>query len=97
MLVQSKIAPNLTPLLENRIYQNITSSMGGGDCLFLIADVGCATGMNTLLTVDTIIRDVKLTFVRHPMDMPKFQVYHVISFNDNDQDLIIKFRFNNQI
>ena len=43
--------------------------------VFRIADLGCATGINTLLVADTIVTAVKLTFIRHSVDVPEFQVF----------------------
>jgi hypothetical protein len=43
--------------------------------VFRIADLGCATGMNTLLAADTIVTAIKSTFTRHSMDVPEFQLY----------------------
>lgn len=57
--------------------------MGAVDGVFRIADLGCATGMNTLLVADTIVRSLKLTFTRLSIDMPEFQLYFAeLSSND---------------
>jgi SAM-dependent methyltransferase len=74
---QLKLVLAIKPLLEHSIYNNVSSVMGmkGLDNVFRIADLGCATGMNTLLTADTIVKAVKLTFIQHSMDVPEFQVY----------------------
>ena len=66
----------LQPLVEHGIYNNVRSnSMGGSGSVFRIADLGCATGINTLLVADTIVTAVKLTFIRHSVDVPEFQVF----------------------
>ena len=74
--LQLKIVQALQPLLEHGIYNNVRSnSMGGSGSVFRIADLGCATGINTLLAADTIVRAVKLTFIRQSVDVPEFQVF----------------------
>ena len=74
--LQLKMVQALQPLVEHGIYNNVRSnSMGGSGSVFRIADLGCATGINTLLVADTIVTAVKLTFIRHSVDVPEFQVF----------------------
>lgn len=76
-LLQLKMALAIKPLLEHSIYKTVRSVVGvkEADNVFRIADLGCATGMNTLLAADTIVRAVKLTSSHHSMGVPEFQVY----------------------
>lgn len=76
--VQLNMIQAFKPLLEHSIYQNVRSvpGMTGADHnVFRIVDLGCSTGMNTLLAVDTIVKAVELTFIRHCMNVPEFHVY----------------------
>ena len=75
--MQLKMVLAIKPVLEYSIYKNVRSIMGAREVnnVFRIADLGCATGMNTLLAADTIVKAVKLTLNEHSMDMPDFQVY----------------------
>jgi len=72
---QLKMFEALKPILEHGISQNIKFVMGAGAAVFRIADLGCATGMNTLLAADTIVTAIKSTFTRYSMDVPEFQLY----------------------
>eukprot|EP00253_Pinus_taeda_P027788 PITA_27788 len=83
MFVQLKLVLALRPLLEHGIYQNVKSLIKAVDGVFHIAEFGCATGMNTLLTADTIVTAVKSIFIRHCVDVLEFQVHFVdLSYND---------------
>ena len=77
ILVQLKVVLAIKPVLEYSIYKNVRSSMGAREInnVFRIADLGCATGMNTLIAADTIVRAVKLSLNQHSIEMPEFQVY----------------------
>lgn len=89
--VQLNMAMAMKPVLEHSIYENVTSVMGMRevDNVFRIADLGCATGINTLLAVDTIVNAVKLTFIRHSMDVPEFQV-HFADLPSNDFNTLFR-------
>eukprot|EP00253_Pinus_taeda_P017949 PITA_17949 len=67
----------IKPILDNGISQNIRFTVGGGTAAFRIADMGCGTGINTLIAADTIVKAVKSIFCRHSIDMPEFQVFFV--------------------
>eukprot|EP00253_Pinus_taeda_P023841 PITA_23841 len=73
--VQLKMLEALKPILEHGISQNLRTIMNTGAAVFRIADLGCATGMNTFLAADTIVTAIKSTFTRHSMDVPEFQLY----------------------
>jgi len=72
---QLKMLEALKPILEHGISQNLRTIMNTGAAVFRIADLGCATGMNTFLAADTIVTAIKSTFTRHSMDVPEFQLY----------------------
>jgi hypothetical protein len=62
MYMQLKMIQVIKPILEHEISQHMSfDSLKGGDGLFRIADFGCATGINTLLVVDTIVQAVQTT------------------------------------
>jgi hypothetical protein len=69
----------IKPILESEISQHMSfdqlSAMKGGDGIFRIADFGCATGINSLLVADTIVRAVQRTCSSHSKEVPEFQVY----------------------
>lgn len=75
--VQLNMIMAMKRVLEHSICKNASSimEMSEVDKVFRIADLGCATGMNTLVAVDTILNAVKLTFIQHSMEVPEFQVY----------------------
>jgi hypothetical protein len=57
--------------------------------VFCMADLGCTMGINTLLSVDTIVRAVKIAFNHHSMDVPEFQVYFV-DLPSNDFNTLLR-------
>ncbi len=78
--LQLRMIETVKPLLESGISQNmnldiLTAIAKKSDGVFRIADLGCATGINTLVVADTIVRAVKAVFIRHSIDEPEFQVY----------------------
>lgn len=87
--VQLKIILALKPLLEHGIDQNVRSLIKAVDGVFRVADFGCATGMNTLLTADTIVTAVKSIFIRHCLDVPEFQV-HFVDLPSNDFNTLFR-------
>lgn len=87
--VQLKLVLALKPLLEHGIYQNGRSLIKAVDGVFRIADFGCATGMNTLLTADTIVTAAKSIFIRHCVDVPEFQV-HFVDLPSNDFNTLFR-------
>lgn len=89
--LQLNMVMAMKPVLEHSIYENVTSVMGMGevDNVFRIADLGCGTGINTLLAVDTIVNAVTLTFIRHSMDVPEFQV-HFADLPSNDFNTLFR-------
>jgi indole-3-acetate O-methyltransferase len=74
--VQLRTIQVIKPILEREISQYMSSdNLKGGDGVFRIADLGCATGTNTLLVADTIVRAVQTTCSSHSIEVPEFQVY----------------------
>jgi len=75
---QLKMIQVIKPILEHEISQHMSfDSLKGGDGLFRIADFGCATGINTLLVVDTIVQTVQTTCSSRSIEVPEFQAYFV--------------------
>ncbi|XP_057832427.2 indole-3-acetate O-methyltransferase 1-like [Cryptomeria japonica] len=72
--VQIKIVRAVKPILERSIHENMILKLNEGG-IFKIADFGCATGWNTLLVADTIVRAVQRTFGE--TEEPEFEVYFV--------------------
>eukprot|EP01018_Ginkgo_biloba_P003397 Gb_02312 [translate_table: standard] len=75
--VQMKMAEAMKPVLESGIGKNTRvewlRGLEGG--VFRIADLGCATGVNTLLAADTIVNSVNQICIRHSIARsPEFQV-----------------------
>eukprot|EP01018_Ginkgo_biloba_P029343 Gb_20903 [translate_table: standard] len=78
--VQTKMVEAMKPVLESAIGENTRvewlRGLEGG--VFRIADLGCATGVNTLLAAETIVNSVKQICIRHSIGrVPEFQVYFV--------------------
>ena len=66
----------IKPIMEREISQHLTpDTLKGENGVFRIADFGCATGINTLLVADTIVRAVQTTCTSHSVRLPEFQVY----------------------
>eukprot|EP01018_Ginkgo_biloba_P003405 Gb_41559 [translate_table: standard] len=68
----------MKPFLESGIAENMKvewlRGLEGG--AFRIADLGCATGVNTLLAADTIVTSLQQICIRHSIgDVPEFQVF----------------------
>eukprot|EP01018_Ginkgo_biloba_P035903 Gb_13765 [translate_table: standard] len=76
--VQTKMVEAIKPFLESGIGGNMRvewlRGLEGG--VIRIADLGCATGINTLLAADTIVKSLKQICIRHSIGrVPEFQVY----------------------
>eukprot|EP01018_Ginkgo_biloba_P003388 Gb_02316 [translate_table: standard] len=76
--VQMKMVEAMKPFLESGIAENTRvewlRDLEGG--AFRIADLGCATGVNTLLAADNIVNSFKQICIRHSIGrVPEFQVY----------------------
>eukprot|EP01018_Ginkgo_biloba_P003402 Gb_02311 [translate_table: standard] len=72
------MAEAMKPVLESEIGENtrVEWLRGLERGVFRIADLGCATGVNTLLAVDTIVNSLKQICIRHSMGrVPEFQFY----------------------
>ena len=68
----------INAILEREIPQYLKFDKvmkGRGDGVFRIADLGCATGINTLLVADTIVRAVQTACSSECIEVPEFQVY----------------------
>jgi indole-3-acetate O-methyltransferase len=66
----------IKPLLEREICEHMSfDNLKGEDGVFRVADLGCATGINTLLVVDTIVRAVQTKCSSRSFEVPEFQVY----------------------
>eukprot|EP01018_Ginkgo_biloba_P003404 Gb_03917 [translate_table: standard] len=72
------MAEAMKTVLESEIGENtrVEWLRGLERGVFRIADLGCATGVNTLLAVDTIVNSLKQICIRHSIARsPEFQVY----------------------
>ncbi|GLJ28231.1 hypothetical protein SUGI_0554520 [Cryptomeria japonica] len=74
LAVQIKMVRAVKPILERSINEEMRLKLSEGG-IFKIADFGCATGWNTLLVADTIVRAVQRTFGEG--EEPEFEVYFV--------------------
>lgn len=72
--VQMKMVRAVKPILEHAIHENMRLEVNGGG-IIRIADLGCATGGNTLLVADTIVRAVQSSLGE--VEQPEFEVYFV--------------------
>ncbi|GLJ28232.1 hypothetical protein SUGI_0554550 [Cryptomeria japonica] len=72
--VQIKMVRAVKPILERGIHENMRLKLNEGS-IFRIADFGCATGWNTLLVADTIVRAVQCTIAEG--EEAEFVVYFV--------------------
>eukprot|EP01018_Ginkgo_biloba_P003389 Gb_02347 [translate_table: standard] len=76
--VQMRMVEAVKPFLQSGIAEDMRVEwlrcLEGG--VFRIADLGCATGVNTLLAADTIVNSLNQICIRHSIGcVPEFQVY----------------------
>ena len=81
-----KMIESLKPILERGIKENMRLKFNGEGVL-RIADLGCGTGRNTLLAVDTIVRALQCSFGKE--EMPELQVYFA-DLPSNDFNLLFQ-------
>lgn len=75
---QGKAVQIVLPLLVESIHRvplPITSPTGNGAGPLLIADLGCASGPNSLKNVDAIVSTLKETYSNRGLQVPSFQVF----------------------
>ncbi|GLJ28228.1 hypothetical protein SUGI_0554470 [Cryptomeria japonica] len=91
--VQIKMVRAVIPYLERAIYEKMRVKLNG-DGLFRIADFGCATGGNTLLVADTIVRAVKRSLGEE--EEPEFEVYFA-DLRSNDFNSLLRMMLPTQL
>lgn len=87
---QLKVIQVIKPILEHEICERMSfENLKGGDGVFRVADLGCATGINTLIVADTIVQAVQATCSAHCVEVPEFEV-NFVDLPSNDFNSLLR-------
>lgn len=87
---QLKVIQVIKPIMEHGIRERMSfEKLKGGDGVFRVADLGCATGVNTLIVADTIVHAVQATCSAHCVEVPEFEV-NFVDLPSNDFNSLLR-------
>lgn len=88
---QLKVIQVIKPIMEHEICERMSfENLKGGECgVFRVADLGCATGINTLIVADTIVQAVQAKCSSGCMEVPEFEV-NFVDLPSNDFNSLLR-------